>query len=74
MNVAQQRRCLSDSDRHESDIHFLFLGHNLLFDQSKGHRITKVLTLIGLDTADDDHNQAEYHQCKNEEKPDDDKT
>ena len=73
MDAAQQQRWLSASYRHESDIHFLFLGHNSLFDQSKGHRITKVLTLIGPDTADDDHNQAEYHQCKDEKKPDDDK-
>jgi hypothetical protein len=49
-----------------------FSGYSL-FDQSKGHRVTKVLAFIGSDTADDDHNQAEYHQCKDEKKSNDDK-
>jgi hypothetical protein len=45
---------------------------NQLFKQSKCHRIPKILAFIGLDTANDDHNQAEYHQGKNEKKSDDD--
>jgi hypothetical protein len=44
-----------------------------LFKQSKCHRIPKVLAVIGLDAANDDHNQAEYYQGKNEKKSNNDK-
>ena len=45
-----------------------------LRNQPNAHRIPIVFTLIGPDTGDDDHNQAEYHQGKDKKKPNDDKT
>lgn len=44
---------------------------SLLRNQPNAQRVSKVFSFIGLDAANDDHNQAEDYQGKNEKKSDD---
>ena len=43
-------------------------------NQPKGHGIPIVLAFVGFHTGDNDNDQAEYDQCENEEKADNDES